>query len=822
MRRLLTALLLCLSLSASAEPWPRAGSPWPHDPAMEARIDALLARMSLAQKVGQMTQPEIRAISAEDVRRHAIGSVLNGGGGWPDQRKHSGAADWLRLARALDAAALEGSGGIPLIWGLDAMHGHSNVYGATLFPHNIGLGAVGDAALVREIGRATARSVRATGIAWTFAPTVAVVKDLRWGRTYESYGQDPQQVARLGAALTEGLQEGLGQGRGVVATAKHFIGDGGTRHGRDQGETFATDRELRRTHAPGYYSTLRAGALTVMASFNSWAEPDGQPRKLHGHELLLTQRLKQEMGFDGLLVSDWDGIGQVPGCRPDACAAAINAGIDLVMVPFQWKRFLAHTIAQVERGEIPMARIDDAVRRILRVKLRAGLFEHPPSRDADAGNPDLLVHRALARRAAAATQVLLKNDGGLLPLPRSHRLLVVGKSADSLQNQTGGWSLTWQGTENRNSDFPVGQSLLGALREALGETQIQHRPDAAGLADVDWSRVDTVVAVIGETPYAEGVGDIPGSGTLRHSSRHPEDLQLLEALRTRGKPVATVFISGRPVWVNDLLNRSQAFVAAWLPGTEGAGMADVLLANGAPFSARLSFDWPAEVCPRSRARPLFALGHGLRSGQASRPRRHSERVPVGGCEARTELGVFERVGLDGHALYVPGPGSFEPLGNDLTAALHLPSTGTPQLALSTMDLHTQHDAKRVRWLDQGGRLIAWSLQSAMLTSFPDAALVLDLQLFTPPDGPVWLGMGCGPECQARVDIGPWLLQGPRDQVRTLRLPVACLSQLGLKAERVDAPFLLEADAPLDLAFTRVKVQAGAARHPQALPCPISR
>lgn len=610
------------------------------DPALEARIARLLASMTLEQKVGQMTQAEIGSITPEELTRHRVGSVLNGGGSSPGGRKHAGAADWRALAQRLDAAALavEDPVKIPLLWGTDAVHGHNNVFGATLYPHHIGLGATRDAALVEAIGAATARAVRATGIAWTFAPTLAVAQDPRWGRTYESFSDDPQLVATLGAAMVRGLQRGLGQGGGVVATAKHFLGDGGTQGGRDQGVTLATRAELLARHLPPYRAALAAGVQTVMASFSGWHERDRgvDHGKLHGNAALLTGLLKQGLGFDGFVVSDWNGIGQLPGCTPARCAAAINAGIDMVMVPVLWREFIANTLAQVRAGEIPLARIDDAVARILRVKLRAGLFEHAPARDAGAGNDAALVDRTLARRAVRESLVLLKHDRTVLPLARGARVLVVGRAADRLELQTGGWSLGWQGRGNRNDEFPAGQTVLGALRAALGDAQVTHSETGEG---VDVAGHDAVVAVVGEAPYAEGEGDLAPPATLRHADRHPEDLAVLQRVAGHGRPVVTVLFSGRPLEVNELLDLSDAFVAAWLPGTEGGGVADLLLraADGSvahDFRGRLPFAWPRSACPSARGHgaPLFARGHGLRVAQRTRLGRVAA-TPHAGCAA---------------------------------------------------------------------------------------------------------------------------------------------------------------------------------------------
>ena len=607
--------------------WPRVHSRIKSDKKVEARVRSILSKLSLAEKVGQMTQPEITTITPAQVAEYHIGSVLNGGGAWPGANKHASQADWLKLADAYWAASKQGNkAGVPAIWGIDAVHGNSNIFGATLFPHNIGLGAAHDPCLIRDVQAATARQVRATGQDWAFAPTLAVVRDDRWGRTYEGFSEDPRITRAYGYEAIRGLQghsrHGIGSD-GVIGTAKHFIGDGGTEGGKDQGVNASTEAQMINIHGQGYYGALAAGSQSVMVSFNSWtnAEQGIAEGKLHGSTKALTEILKGKMGFDGLVVSDWNGIGQVPGCTNASCPQAINAGIDVVMVPQDWKAFIANTIEQVDQGQIPMERIDDAVTRILRVKLRTGLMDQPkPSAREHATDGSALQEPALARRAVRESQVLLKNENKLLPLPQSSKVLVVGKSADSLQNQTGGWSLTWQGTGNTNADFPNGTSILGGLRNALGTDDVTFRETGEG---VDPSQYDAVIAVIGETPYAEGNGDI-GKRSLEHARLYPQDLAVLDRVSGKGAPVATVFVAGRPLYVNKELNRSDAFVAAWLPGTEGDGVADLLVKGrktGKGYTGKLSYSWPASPCqtPLNAGdedyAPLFKLGYGLANGQ---------------------------------------------------------------------------------------------------------------------------------------------------------------------------------------------------------------
>lgn len=812
--------------------WPHATAKARPDAALEARIASMVSAMTLEQKVGQMTQPEIAFVTPDEVRRFHIGSVLNGGGSWPAGQRHARAADWLALAQTYYDASMASDAAvrIPVIWGTDAVHGHNNAYGATLFPHHIGLGAANDPALVREIGAATAKAVRATGIQWVFAPTIAVARDDRWGRTYESFSEEPALVASLGEAYVKGLQGGLGGDTGVVATAKHFMGDGGTDQGRDQGVNLSSAQDMLRWHASAYYRVLAAGAQTVMASFNSWNDRAAgiDHGKMHGSATMLTGLLKQRMGFDGFVVTDWNGIGQVPGCSNASCPQAINAGIDMVMVPEEWKAFIANTVAQVKTGQIPISRIDDAVSRILRVKLRAGLFERAPSHFAVAGHDDALRARALARRAVRQSMVLLKNDGQVLPLPRTARVLVVGKSADSLENQTGGWSLSWQGTGNTNTDFPAGQTVLAGLREALGAARVEYSASGEGLDPKDF---DAVVAVLGERPYAEGNGDIPPSGTLRHSSRHPEDLAVLRRVAGQGRPVITVFMSGRPLYVNDMLNLSDAFVAAWLPGTEGGGVADLLLraVDGTPpvdFRGRLSFSWPAAECQTplnagdARYTPLFRVGYGLTLGA----RRPLGRLPVkptlGGCGARREMAIFSQAAQAPYSIHVGSPAGHWPNagvgGPDLNATLTFPAQA-PEIRVSTVQMHTQQDAKRVDWLGGSARFFAWAPQSvALAAAYPDGALVFDTLVYEPPAGPVWLAMGCGTGCAGRLDVAALFGAGPVP--RSIKVPLACFTQRGADLSRVDEPFSITADGTFSAAFARIRVVAGAAKDTSAVRC----
>jgi beta-glucosidase len=648
-RRTRPRVFLCLagalfvSARLAAEIWQRPTPASVADPALEARVQSIVASMTLEQKIGQMTQAEIRSVTPDDVRKYYIGSVLNGGGAWPGMNMHASVGDWLKLSDDFYRASMstDMKVKVPVIWGTDAVHGHNNVYGATLFPQNIGLGAAHDPALMTRIGRATTGQVRATGITWAFAPTLAVVQNPRWGRTYESYSSDPAEVRAYAEAMVRGLQGDLKSPTSVLATAKHYLGDGGTFHGIDQGETRTSEANLARTHAAGYYGAMKANVQTVMVSYSSFTDSATGKRqgKMHGNAHLVGDVLKQRLGFDGIVVSDWNGIEQVPGCTKSHCPQAINAGIDLVMVPDDWKAFIGATAGDVRAGRIPMSRIDDAVSRIIRVKLRSGLFKASPAAgphpDATALNSPAV--RELAREAVRKSLVLLKNNGGVLPLKRGGRILVVGKAADSLPMQTGGWSLTWQGDQTTSADYPNADTLLAAMRKELGARLVDYSLDGK-VADLRKYRA--VVMVAGETPYAEMKGDISFPASLRHTSRYPDDLTVLRRVSGKGVPVVTVLFSGRPVAANDLIDASSAFVAAWLPGTEGLGITDLLLGPGAgsrkfDFTGRLSFDWPAGDCLPQQGGIRFRRGYGLSLTSQVRTGPMAESPPTVACPANT-------------------------------------------------------------------------------------------------------------------------------------------------------------------------------------------
>ncbi|NQX94533.1 MAG: glycoside hydrolase family 3 C-terminal domain-containing protein [Erythrobacter sp.] len=583
--------------------------------ASELDLADILSRMSLERKVAQLIQPQINTTTPEEMRKYRWGSYLNGGNGGPFGDEFAPASEWLRLADAMwDATTAplpDGEPAIPTIWGTDAVHGHTNVIGATIFPHNIALGATGDPDLVRLVGAATATEIEITGIDWNFSPTVAVARDDRWGRTYESYSEDPEIVAKMGAALVEGLQgrkgadDFLGKGR-VIATAKHFFGDGGTEQGVDQGDVNGDMEALMAIHSVPYPYAIEAGVETIMASFNSI-----NGRKMHGNKDLLTDVLRGEMGFDGLVVGDWNGHGQVKGCTVSDCAQSLMAGLDIYMVPDDAIALHETIVAQVKDGTIPIERIDEAVMRVLKLKARAGVIgpdAKRPSDRANAGRYDKLgmaPHRAIAREAVAKSQVLLKNNG-VLPIKSGASLLVAGVAADSIAQAAGGWTLTWQGGRELTNDYFEGATSIFAGIKAAAE-------EGGGIAtlsedgDMPATRPDAAIVVFGEEPYAEFAGD---RKNLVFADE--EGLELLKKFKAAGVPTVAVFLSGRPLWVNRELNVADAFVASWLPGSEGAGVADVLFGKR-EATGRLSFSWPMRCEGQPLNGPegaLFAVGFG--------------------------------------------------------------------------------------------------------------------------------------------------------------------------------------------------------------------
>ncbi|MCK2217727.1 CIA30 family protein [Actinomadura sp. ATCC 31491] len=571
------------------------------------RVADLLGRMTTEEKVGQMTQAERLALAKQsDIAAYKLGSLLSGGGSTPTPNTPEA---WADMVDAFQLQTRQTRLQVPLIYGVDAVHGHNNVAGATIFPHNVGMGATRDPDLVAREGEVTAREVKATGVPWDFAPCLCVSRDDRWGRAYESFSEDPALVSRM-TTIIDGLQD-----HGVLATAKHYVGDGGTAYGSstsgdytiDQGVTRVTRQELEAIHLAPFAAAVRRGVGSVMPSFSSVDLGDG-PVKMHAHKELITDVLKGRLGFKGFVVSDWQAIDQIPGDYPSDVRTSVNAGLDMIMVPYAYPDFVATLQAELAAGRVPMSRVDDAVARILTQKFRLGLFEHPYADRTHLGEVGSAAHRAVARTAAARSQVLLKNNGRLLPLSRNAKVYVAGSNADDIGNQSGGWTITWQGS---SGPITPGTTILQAIRQRAASVTYS-RDASAGLAGHDVG-----VVVVGETPYAEGFGDVGRQGrTLELSAA---DRAAVDKVCGAMKCVVLV-VSGRPMLLGDL-SGVEAVVAAWLPGTEGAGVADPLF-GAVPYTGRLPFTWfrsvdqiPINVGDAAYD-PLFPYGWGLRTDPA--------------------------------------------------------------------------------------------------------------------------------------------------------------------------------------------------------------
>jgi len=813
------------SISNNLAIWPTIDSEVSKDEVQEAKVLALLSTMTLEQKIAQMIQPEIRDITVEDMRRYGFGSYLNGGGAFPNNNKHSTPQDWINLAEAMYQASIDDSldgSRIPTMWGTDAVHGHNNVIGATLFPHNIGLGAANNPGLIEKIAKATATEVMATGIDWVFAPTVATVRDDRWGRTYEGYSEDPDIVKSYASAVVHGLQghagdNFLGDDR-VISTVKHFIGDGGTVDGDDQGDNTTSEQALYKLHAQGYVGGLTAGAQSVMASFNSW-----HGKKLHGSRYLLTDVLKGKMGFDGFVVGDWNGHGQIEGCTNDNCPQAVNAGLDIFMVPTDaWKPLMENTIKQVSQGVIPLSRIDDAVTRILRVKLRAGLFDKPsPVNRQFSGKTALIgseVHREIARQAVRESLVLLKNDQGLLPLSPKMNILLAGDAADNIGKQSGGWTITWQGTNNQNADFPGGSSIydgfIAQVNAAGGNIELSEDGNFT-------TKPDVAVVVYGEEPYAEGHGDRENLVYQRGSKK---DLALLKRLKAQAIPIVSVFISGRPLWVNAEMNASDAFIAAWLPGSEGKAIADVLLTDKEgeiqhDFNGKLSFSWPnspEQIVNRfdQDYQPLLPYGFGLKYGESS--------VLLDNLSESYQLSTKKSAIRKVFNGKVQQPWKMRLMANDQEVDISSNSQSLLGIDYRTIDKIIQEDAFKLT-LDgtskAGIKFISVNGFREDLSSEQESnsALVLTLKRDDPIRNPVLLSMNCESlsdkvgSCRAAVDITNALNKTSQSQWAELSVDLNCFAKQGVQFDKMVVPFELHSKGVLTLSMSNIHFEANTAK-----------
>ncbi|MER6467869.1 glycoside hydrolase family 3 protein [Streptomyces collinus] len=663
------------------------------------RVADLLGRMSLAEKAGQMTQAERGAVgTGADVAAYGLGSLLSGGGSTPTPNTP---AAWAKMIDGFQLRARATRYQIPLIYGVDAVHGHNNLVGATVMPHNIGIGATRDPALAERTGAVTAAEVRATGVPWDFAPCLCVSRDERWGRSYESFGEDPALVESM-ETVVQGLQgrangADLRRNDKVLATAKHFVGDGGTEYGSsttgtytiDQGVTKVSRQELEAVHLAPFRTAVNRGVGTVMPSYSSLdVLGDGRgPVKMHARADMINGVLKGRMGFDGFVISDWNAIDQLPGDYPAHVRTAVDAGVDMMMVPYGYKEFSSTLADEVKAGRVAERRIDDAVSRILTQKFRLGLFEHPYADTAGAAAIGSPAHRAVARAAAAESQVLLKNSGGLLPLKRSQKVYVAGSNADDIGNQSGGWTVTWQGS---SGNITPGTTILQGMRDAGGN--VTYSKDASAPT----AGYDVGVVVVGETPYAEGVGDVGNGHDLTLSAADQAAVDKVCA----AMKCAVLIVSGRPQLIGDRLGRIDALVASWLPGTEGGGVADVLYGSR-PFTGQLPVTWPRSAAQLpinvgdSAYDPQFPYGWGLTT---------RTRVPHGGEATLRALAkaasAAERAGADriGRELVTEARLIVqEKAGRRIDAAVSGPFADADHLLL------TGHYGKAVRKLTQAYR-----------------------------------------------------------------------------------------------------------------------
>ena len=690
---LFTSLIFILSCNNSNDNniWTSI-DPLPLDPDIEAQIDEILPKLTLEQKVGQVIQGDSDSVTPEDVKKYRLGSVLSGGNSAPGPLNYAETKAWVELADRYFNASIDDEGveiAIPIIWGIDAVHGHANLKGAIIFPHNIGLGAANNPELIEKIAKITAHELTVSGHDWTFAPTLAVPQDLRWGRSYEGFSEDPEIVKSYGDRIVIGLQGAFGSenfmGNGkVISSAKHFLADGATENGVDQGDALISENELINIHAAGYYSSIPAGVQTVMASFSSW-----NGRKLHGDKELLTDVLKEKMGFNGFVVGDWNGHGQVPGCVNTDCPQSLNAGLDMYMAPDSWKGLYESTLQYVKDGTIPIERLDDAVRRILRVKLLSGIFQKgPPSSRVNAGDETLLglpEHREIARQAVRESMVLLKNNNNVLPIDPSKKILVIGDGAASISKASGGWTLSWQGKNHTNDEFPNGESILSGIekivKNAGGEVIFSKTGETSVSADI-------VIAIYGEDPYAEFQGD---RENLDYISKGFDTNKLLR-FKKMNIPVVSVFLSGRPMWTNPEINNSDSFVAAWLPGSEGGGIADLLFQTNQSydFKGKLPFTWPTSALVSEKKEVLFNLGYGLNYKSNDQIALLSENFGLENSNVASS-GIYFSKGA------TVSPWDLWLISGELEKQIASFPTSVGGLIVSKTDHLAQEDALRINW-----------------------------------------------------------------------------------------------------------------------------
>ena len=795
MKRFVIIFLLSIPIFAEELNWERVNSCPVGDMAF---VDELLSEMTLEEKVGQTIMADLDFIKPSDLDRYPIGGILNGGNTSPNGNQRASTNEWKQLAQDFYDESITSGADIPILWGTDAVHGHSNVFGATIFPHNIGLGASANEKLLKDIGSAVAEEVLATGLYWTFAPTVTVPQDYRWGRTYEGYSESPELVSKLGEAFIYGLQgsgeQFLGSNK-IIGTAKHFLGDGGTYLGVDQGDTKVSENILKEIHGTPYYSALDACIQTVMASFNSW-----NGSKVHGNEYLLTEVLKNQMGFDGFVVGDWNGHGQIPGCSNGSCPESLIAGVDMYMVPENWKDLYRNTLRQAENGDIPIERLNDAVRRILIVKERLGLFNGKKPSNSPFSEVGLQHNRDISRQAVRESLVLLKNNKNVLPIKQGKRVLVIGPDADSLRTQTGGWTLDWQGTNNQNKDFPNSITFLDALKEEIGAENVTH---VQFLNNVNAEDYDLAIVAYGEQPYAEGVGD--RSNLNFSSKRH---IAFLELLAENKIPTVSLFFTGRPLWVTKEINLSDAFVVAWLPGTESRGMTDVMVNSDKTnydFTGKLPFSWPKNTYQANlnyydaTSDPLFTYGYGLT---------YEDNIVVpdldeGEINANEQLKKIE---------LLKGTISENFIG-------YIQESNLQQVQLSSNKVSSQNNIVKVDLIDVDKQddtlnlqinetdhlnsFLLLSKEILNLRSFDDGYINLRARVNNTNDDIKYL-ISCGIGCTPVLDLSEFLTKS--DSFIDYSLPIKCFSNnSSLDLSKVNLPLYIATKGPLDLDLMNIEI-----------------
>lgn len=785
------------------------------DTHLESRLDDLVSNMSLEEKVGQIFMVEIGSITPEQVKDYHIGAILNGGGSFPNKDKNHELIDWVELADDYYLSSVEDLGAdnqrIPTIWGTDAVHGHNNLRGATIFPHNIALGSTRNADLVKKIGQITALEVLASGLDLTFSPAISVPRDDRWGRTYEGFSEDPEIVSSLGVAMVEGLQGSLNtnfmSSETILATAKHYIGDGGTERGVDKGNTVLNEEKLITIHGTGYQETIKAGIQVIMASFNSW-----NGIKMHGNNYLITEVLKNKMDFDGFVLGDWNGHMEVEGCSVDNCPKAINAGVDMFMVTDAWKELYRNTLEQVNTGVIKKERLDDAVKRIIRVKLRSNLFEKGiPSKRKYSGNKSIIgskEHREIARQAVRESLVLLKNNNNILPLNASNKILVLGKAANNIKQATGGWSLTWQGNENNNKDFPGSTTILSGIKDTVKKSGGSLEYSEDGYYKI---QPDVAIIVIGEDPYAEYKGTLSDLTFSFDDIRH---LEWAEELKRKNIPVVTIFLSGRPLWINRELNRSDAFIAAWLPGSEGLGISEVIFESSKTdydFVGKLAYSWPATIeqsplnYDDNDYAPLFELGYGLN---------YSNTINIDQKNEKIELKDNTLIGLTLIEGWTQEPFSVVLRSSSGRKTLDNKTIATPlnEVSLSVIDNIVQEDAQKI--IFSGENDSSWNLLSSKKMDWSQVAkesgvLVINIKtLENDKKEMLYLGSSCGDNCEAVLPFGQLLNDFKIGSWNSVGVDFNCLEKRGLHLSEVIQPLFFSTQGKWSFEIGRVFIDAG--------------